>query len=101
MKRTVTLLILAWGSSVLAAEVPIDSTISYQGRLTDGGNPAEGEHDMRFSLYDAVSGGNQEGPTLVFDGDQPNPDPVDVMGGLFQVGLTFGDGVFLGDALWL
>src|SRR4249919_2599993 len=28
------------------------STFTYQGRLLDGGNPANGSYDFQFSLYD-------------------------------------------------
>ena len=32
--------------------------INYQGKLTDaGGNPLDGDFQMRFSLYDAPTGG--------------------------------------------
>ena len=32
------------------------TAFTYQGRLTDGGSPADGEYDFRFRLYDAASG---------------------------------------------
>lgn len=35
------------------------STFSYQGRLTDGGTPANGTYDLQFTLWDALTSGNQ------------------------------------------
>jgi len=29
------------------------TAFTYQGRLTDGGSPANGGYDLRFSIYDA------------------------------------------------
>src|SRR5215471_7796680 len=40
------------------------TSFTYQGRLTDGGNPANGNYDLQFSLFDAGVGGNQIGLTL-------------------------------------
>lgn len=31
------------------------STITYQGRLTDGGTAANGTYDLQFKLYDALT----------------------------------------------
>src|SRR5690349_16533133 len=44
------------GASPLA---PIGSGFTYQGRLTNGGNPASGPYDFVFTLFDAASAGNQ------------------------------------------
>ena len=44
------------------------TSFSYQGRLTDGANPANGSYQMQFALFDALTGGNQIGATLAFDG---------------------------------
>ena len=40
------------------------NTFRYQGSLTDGGNPAAGAFQMQFKLFDAASGGVQQGSTL-------------------------------------
>ena len=37
------------------------TAFTYQGRLTDGGQPAHGAYDLRFGLYTAQAGGNQVG----------------------------------------
>jgi hypothetical protein len=59
------------------------SGFTYQGRLTDGGNPANGVYDLQFILYDAAIGGAQVGPTIT-------SDDVTVASGLFTVNLDFG-----------
>jgi len=56
---------------------------SYQGRLTDGGNPANGNYDLRFVLYDADVGGAQVGNTITLTN-------IPVTNGLFTVTLDFG-----------
>jgi hypothetical protein len=78
-------------SEVLAA--PAGTAFTYQGRLKSGGQPANGNYDLRFTLYDAVSGGGQVGSPLT-------SAPVIVTDGSFTVLLEFG-AVFNGDARWL
>ena len=72
---------------------PVGATFTYQGRLTDGGGPANGSYDFQFKLYDAASGG-------AWVGTIPKDD-VTVTDGLFMVELDFGSGVFTGDARYL
>src|SRR5688500_16458354 len=55
----------------------------YQGALTDGANPANGNYDFEFRLFDALSGGAQVGSLLTRSN-------VPVAGGIFSVGLDFG-----------
>ena len=74
-------------------EGELGTAFTYQGRLTDGGNPAEGAYDFQFRLYDAPSGGNLLGTVT--------PGDVAVSGGLFTVKLNFGAGVLTGDVRWL
>jgi len=69
-----------------------NTTITYQGRLDQSGQPASGTLDMVFELYDAASGGSMIGPSLT--------QSVDVDDGLFQVELDFGS-VFDGDPRFL
>src|SRR5690242_4019293 len=47
-----------------AALTALGSGFTYQGRLTDGGSPANGNYDIRFILYDSESGGAQVGATI-------------------------------------
>ncbi len=85
----------------VAAAANADSVTSaciYQGRLKTAGAGANGPHDMRFRLYNALSGGAQVGTSQVHDGNF-NP-VVDVAEGLFAVKLNFGT-VFDGTAVWL
>src|SRR5262245_9101163 len=57
------------------------STFTYQGKLTDGGNPANGQYDLVFRLFD-LSG-------TQISGDLEKGD-VQVTGGVFTVSLNFG-----------
>jgi len=65
----------------------------YQGRLNDGGSPANGTYDFEFKLYDAATDGTLIGTVPV--------DDRNVVDGLFEVELDFGSGAFNGDARWL
>jgi len=44
------------------------TTFTYQGKLNNGGTPANGTYDLQFTLWDATSGGTQ----------QPPPSPVTI-----------------------
>ncbi len=74
-------------------DAPVGSAFTYQGRLIDGGVPANGAYDMLFRLYDAATGGAQVGATMLA------PD-VPVSGGYFTTELGFIPG-FDGNARWL
>ncbi|HEY3241799.1 MAG TPA: hypothetical protein VGM03_00480, partial [Phycisphaerae bacterium] len=50
-----------------ASAAPLGTGFTYQGRLTDGGSPANGAYDLQFSLWDALSGGAQIGSTICSD----------------------------------
>jgi hypothetical protein len=80
-------------AGLASAQGPIGTAFTYQGRLTDGGVPANGTYDFEFKLYNAASGGTQVGVTVT-------KDDVTVTDGLFSVELDFG-AVFDGTALWL
>src|SRR5688572_8669622 len=73
---------------------PVGNAFTYQGRLLDGGNPANGQYDFLFSLYDASTGGNQIGSTLTRSNHT-------VTNGLFTVTLNFGPNAFQGSDRWL
>jgi len=72
----------------------IGTAFTYQGRLSEGANPANGTYDFRFILYNADSGGSQVGPTLATNG-------ITVAAGLFTTTVDFGSGVLNGTAYWL
>jgi hypothetical protein len=65
------------------------SSFTFQGRLTDGGFPANGNYDLQFALFDAASGGNQIGQTKTLSG-------IPVSAGIFTVTLDFGANPFSG-----
>jgi hypothetical protein len=77
----------------LAAAQPVGTAFTYQGRLDDGGSPANAVYDFQFRLFDAATGGTQVGPIVL-------QDDVAVSTGLFTVDLDFGP-VFPGDKRWL
>src|SRR5438552_3025819 len=81
---------LAFCASQIFAQT---TTFTYQGKLSDNGNPASGSFDLQFTLWDALSGGTQ----------QPQPGPitllrnaVSVTGGIFTVQLDFTVNAFPG-----
>lgn len=81
------------GVSALRAQT---TSFNYQGRLTDAGNPANGNYDLQFKLFDTATAGTgvQQGATLV-------RNPVGASGGVFTVSLDFGTSVFDGSARYL
>ncbi|GIV63368.1 MAG: hypothetical protein KatS3mg045_0707 [Bellilinea sp.] len=92
------IVVMLLGVSVVAAQGPsphaaMGTGFTYQGRLTDGGAPANGAYDFTFALYDDPTAGAQVGGTVT-------RDDVNVSDGLFTVTLDFGD-VFDGTALYL
>ena len=92
---SVMLAVLLMTSSVSAGQLNagLSTSFTYQGKLMDGGAPANGTYDFQFSLYNALSGGTLVGSTVSL-GD------VTVTSGLFTVQLDFGN-VFNGAALFL
>jgi len=95
MKRQIpTLLLLCVFTLLIGRTAELGTAISYQGQLLDGGEPADGQYDLRFILYDAATDGTAHaGPVAV-------PD-VQVTNGLFTAEVDFGSDVFLGRACWL
>src|SRR6266550_3507881 len=96
MKRkliTLCSFVLAFASVQLSA-APLGTAFTYQGRLTDGANPANGRYDLQFSIYDGLSLGNQIGSVVT-------NLAVTVSNGLFTVNLDFGANIFTGNAFWL
>jgi hypothetical protein len=66
----------------------------YQGKLNEGGLPANGTYQFLFALADAAAQGNYVGKTLTNSG-------VTVTNGEFSATLDFGGEVFDGAARWL
>ena len=79
-------LILFVGNSLMFAQT---TAFSYQGKLADAGNPANGNYQLEFKLFDALSGGNQIGESV-------SDVAVTVTNGVFDTALDFGAGAFTG-----
>jgi len=98
MRRTemLAILVLALGLMVCPAELAraatIGSAFTYQGRLLDADDAADGLYDFDFRLFDDPCTGTQQGTIDVND--------LDVIDGYFTIELDFGS-VFNGDARWL
>jgi hypothetical protein len=86
-------LVLTWLVSVnhVAAQ---GTAFIYQGQLVNGGLPANGLYDVRFTVCDAVTNGN------IITGPLTNT-ATGVSNGLFAVTLDFGGVAFTGPARWL
>jgi hypothetical protein len=73
---------------------PVGTGFTYQGRLVDNNQPANGTYDFEFRLFDASAAGNPVGLVVTL-GNVP------VSSGLFTVQLDFGTGAFGGGERWL
>ena len=87
-------MVLAVCMASVSSAVSMGTAFTYQGRLNDGGSPADGIYEMEFKLFDSIAGLNQMGFTVSFRS-------IEVVDGYFTVVLDFGNGVFTGDARWL
>jgi hypothetical protein len=70
------------------------TAFTYQGRLNDGANPANGTYDLRFAVYDSSTN-----PGVLIAGPLTNSS-TSLSNGLFTVTLDFG-AVFDGSPRWL
>src|ERR1035441_10263922 len=73
------LIVLALAASLHQAAAQ-GTAFTYQGRLNDGTNPANGQYDFQFQVFDAATAGASYG--------SPNPNTVAGVGvsnGLFTV----------------
>src|SRR5208337_1019342 len=87
------LLALTTLNSQLSTACAQGTAFTFQGRLNDGANPANGIYDLRFAIYDLVTSGTQQG-VLVTNA------ATTVSNGLFTVLLDFGN-QFPGTSRWL
>jgi hypothetical protein len=69
------------------------SAFTYQGNLTSNGQPANGNFDLTFKLFDSASGGTQIGSTITMAA-------FPVVNGRFTTDLDFPD-AFAGQQRWL
>jgi hypothetical protein len=77
----------------LAATAAINTSITYQGVLKDGAQPANGGFDLRFRLFDDPAAGVQLGEQVAAE--------VAVADGQFAVPLDFGPAAYSAQAVWL
>ena len=93
LRSWAALWLLLGGTSLLHAQ---GTAFSYQGRLSDGGAPANGTYEFEFTLWDGLSGGNLASATVL-----GTPGGVFVTNGLFTAVLDFGVGALNGAPRWL
>ncbi len=74
-------------------EAMLGTVFTYQGNLRKSGQPVNDSCSFRFSLWDALTGGVEQGSTQTLNS-------VQVQAGVFSVQLDFGN-QFTGDARWL
>ncbi len=94
MKRGALLSVVAAISLGFAALPSPAQTITYQGQLADAGQPANGQYDFQFRIFEVLNGGAQIGLTV-------SVNAVNVSNGLFSVPLDFGPNVFTADPRYL
>lgn len=96
MRRLTTLFIAAAATVAPVCSVSAQP-VSYQGRFTDNTQTPVGDYQLRFSVYDSVSGGNPVGSALTRSVTMAESDE-----GIFSFqDLNFGAGVFTGPLRWL
>ncbi len=90
-RATCVLASLVWLTGCVQLGLAQTTAFTYQGKLTDAGNPANGNYDLQFKLFDTVMVGTgaQAGATLI-------RNPVAASAGIFTVQLDFGANVFSG-----
>jgi hypothetical protein len=87
------LALLAWLAPLAANASPLGTAFTYQGLLTENGNPINGSYDLLFNLYSTEIGGSPVTTSQVKPG-------VPVVNGLFTTNVDFG-AVYDGTAYWL
>ena len=93
MNRYVLLITVSLILGATTGALAQGTAFSYEGRLNDGANPANGSYDLRFALFDSASSGTQQGNTITNTATAVN-------NGLFAVTLDFGP-QFSGADRWL
>jgi hypothetical protein len=90
----VLLALLITISAQLSTGFAQGTAFTYQGRLNDGANPANGSYDFRFVLFPTNNAGLAASTVLT-------NTAVPVTNGLFTTTLDFGAGIFSGASYWL
>lgn len=93
----VALALLAWLTFTAAGPMAFSqgTAFTYQGRLNDGANLANGIYDLQFAIYDSTNL-----PGTMVSGPVTN-SATQISNGLFTVSLDFGANVFNGADRWL
>jgi hypothetical protein len=98
LQRTLFTLLLMFLLAPIASAAPLGRSFTYQGELSQSGTPIEGAVNLRFSLWDAASGGTQIGASQIASG-------ILATKGLFTAEVNaadeFGAQAFSGEARWL
>lgn len=89
MKTVISVAILLFVASLPTGITAQTTAFSFQGRLNDGTNHANGHYDLQFKLFDAITAGSQVGSTI------DKPDTV-LINGVFSTQLDFGSASFGG-----
>lgn len=92
-RRTGWLAALVLVSAVATPRFAAAAPFSYQGYLEEGDQPASGDYEFEFRLYDSPAGGVPL-DTIIYGIDG-------IEDGLFTASLDFGPDTFDGTALWL
>ncbi|MFM7808266.1 MAG: hypothetical protein ACKPEA_10125, partial [Planctomycetota bacterium] len=98
LRTRVFALLLASGAAIVSTAAALDTTpignaFTYQGRLRQAGQPAQGTFDLTFRLYSQASGGLPIAAAISMPGST-------ISDGFFSVELDFGN-VFGPDRRWL
>ena len=90
------LIILCLVISSALAQMPLGTEFTYQGELKDAsGNPLSGQYDFKFIAFDTLADGTGMNlGTVIVENTQVN-------NGVFTTLVDFGDGVFIGDSVWM
>lgn len=87
-------LVLAASPFVAVAQGALGTAITYQGRLDDGGAPANGSFDFEFGVFESATTGPQLASVILTGG-------VPVTNGVVSVVVDFGPGIFNGQPRWI
>ena len=99
MKNRLCVLMALLGLAFNASAASLGTAFTYQGRLNEGGAPANGLYDIRVSLYSHLT-------DEILADTAPNQNPYGIIGvgvtnGLFTTPLDFGPNAFNGPPRWL
>ncbi len=94
LERVVVVAVVAGSLASAAGQSAVGTAFTYQGQLSESGQPISGVVDFQFSMWDSEYGGGQLGGTVQLLAEN-------VEYGLFAAELDFGDGVLTGSARWL